>query len=255
MRRRRPAVPAVLLAAVALLSSCVGAAGSPRTGAPQQLVVFAASSLDAPFTELGREFQASRPGVRVRFSFDGSAGLLDQLGQGAPADVLATADRPTMDRAVSAGHLAGQPVRFATNTLTLVVPPGNPAGITGLDTSLEGTKLVVCADGVPCGTAARRLAALAGVTLRPVSEETKVADVRAKVESGQADAGLVYVTDAAAAGERVEAIAVARAGEVANDYLAGVVATSSSPELAGEFVAFVAGERGREVLETAGFGR
>lgn len=239
------------LAAAVLLSGCSTASSAAPDGG-RDLVVLAAASLNGTFSQLGEEFEASHPGVRVRFSFDGSASLVDQLAAGAPADVVATADRPTMERATGAGLVAGTPARFASNRLTLIVPAGNPAGVTGLDRSLDGTKLVVCAAGVPCGSATVRLAALSGVTLRPVSEETRVTDVRAKVETGQADAGLVYVTDARVSGDKVEVMAVAGADRAANEYLIGVVSAAGTP-LADEFVAFVRGGRGREVLAAAGF--
>jgi molybdate transport system substrate-binding protein len=183
----------IALTALALLSACATAT-TPRT----ELVVYAASSLSATYTSLGTSFEAAHPGLTVKLSFDGSSSLVDQLKQGAPADVFASADRSTMDKATAANLMSGTPSLFATNTLTLIVPTGNPAAITGLDASLDGKKLVICANGVPCGTATTRLAGLLGVTLKPVSAEIKVTDVRAKVESGQADAGVVYVTDAKA---------------------------------------------------------
>ncbi len=200
MRRRLLAGPAaaLLLTATLLLTSCAPASSGSGTS---ELVVFAASSLNPAFATLGKDFEAAHPGVTVKFSFDGSAALVDQLKAGAPADVFASADTSNMDKASTAGLIGGSPAQFTTNVLTLITPKGNPAGITGLDRSLDGKKLVICADGVPCGTATKKLAAALGLTLKPVSEETKVTDVRTKVESGQADAGIVYVTDARASDE------------------------------------------------------
>ena len=240
------------LSALALLSACSSAPATsptPRT----ELVVYAASSLSDTYTALGTSFGAAHPGVTVKFSFDGSSTLVDQLKQGAPADVFASADRPNMDKATTANLMTGTPTVFATNTLTIIVPKGNPAGITGLDSSLDGKKLVVCADGVPCGSATSKLATMLGVTLKPVSRETKVTDVRAKVESGQADAGVVYVTDAKASGSKVDTIAIKNAEQVKNEYLVGVVATSKSSALATQFVAWVTGSEGRKGLSDAGF--
>lgn len=231
-----------------LLCAC-----APSSRSSTELVVYAAASLSDSYASLGQSFEAAHPGVTVKFSFDGSAALADQLKQGAPADVFASADRPTMDKATTANLMSGTPSVFATNTLTLIAPQGNPAGITGLDSSLVGKKLVVCADGVPCGTATTKLATFLGVTLKPVSQETKVSDVRAKVESGQADAGVVYVTDAKAAGSKVDVIAIPKADQVKNDYLVGVVATSKNSTLASQFVALVTGDEGRQVLSGAGF--
>jgi len=252
VRRRLPAgLTAALLLTAMLLTSCAPAsAGSGRT----DLVVFAASSLNPTFATLGTEFEAAHPGVTVTFSFDGSAALVDQLKAGAPADVFASADTANMDKASTAGLIGNSPVQFTTNVLTLITPKGNPADITGLDTSLDGKKLVVCADGVPCGTATKKLAAALGITLKPVSEETKVTDVRTKVESGQADAGIVYVTDAKASGTKVETLPITGADKARNEYLIGQVLASARASLAAEFVALVTGERGQQVLKAAGFG-
>jgi molybdate transport system substrate-binding protein len=239
------------LAAGLLLTACAPSAGSGHT----ELVIFAASSLNPTLATLGKEFEAAHPGVTVKFSFDGSAALVDQLKAGAPADVFASADTANMDKATSAGLIAADPVQFTSNVLTLIVPKGNPAGVTGLDVSLGGKKLVVCADGVPCGTATRKLAAALGITLKPVSEETKVTDVRTKVESGQADAGIVYVTDAKASGAKVETLPITGADKARNSYLIGTVKASKQASLAAEFVALVTGEHGQQVLKAAGFGR
>ena len=243
-----------LLAGVAAALLLAGCAPASPASSTTDLVVFAASSLNPTFATLGTEFEAAHPGVRVRFSFDGSAALVDQLKAGAPADVFASADKANMDKAATAGLIADTPTPFTTNVLTLIVPKGNPAGITGLDASLDGKKLVTCADGVPCGTATKKLADALGVTLTPVSEETKVTDVRTKVESGQADAGIVYVTDARASGDTVETLPIAGADKARNSYLIGTVTESEQAPLAAEFVALVAGDRGQQVLTAAGFG-
>lgn len=244
----------VVVTALAVLSACSSLTPSSPASKDARLMVLAAASLSDTYTALGASFESSRPGVTIAFSFEGSSTLVDQLKQGAPGDVFASADRATMDKAVGAGLMSGSPAVFATNTLTLIVPAGNPAGITGLDSSLDGKKLVVCADGVPCGTATTKLARLLGVTLKPVSEETKVTDVRAKVETGQADAGVVYVTDAKASGSKVDTIAIKSADQVTNEYLLGVVNASKNAALAGQFVAFVMGSEGRKTLSGAGFG-
>lgn len=241
----------VVVSALALLGACTLAASSAASS--KALVVFAASSLSDTYTSLGKTFEAAHPGVLVKFSFGGSSTLVDQLREGAPADVFASADRQNMEKATSVNLISGAPSLFAINTLTLIVPRGNPAGITGLDSSLDGKKLVVCADGVPCGSATAKLAKLLGVTLKPVSQETKVTDVRAKVESGQADAGVVYVTDAKASGSKVDTIAIKNADQVKNEYLVGVVATSTNSNLASQFVALVTGSEGQKVLSGAGF--
>ncbi len=247
--------PALAALTPLLLAACSPAVAAGTADEPADLVVFAAASLSGSFTELAGGFEAAHPGVRVRFSFEGSSTLADQLQQGAPADVFASADRATMDRAVAAGTIAGEPRQFTTNVLTLVVAPGNPAAITGLDASIEGRKLVVCAPAVPCGAATAKLAALLGVTLRPVSEESRVTDVRAKVETGQADAGVVYLTDAKAAGDQVGVVPIAGAARARNDYLIGATRRAARPALAAEFIDLVRGSRGQAVLAAAGFGQ
>src|SRR5690625_4394504 len=193
---------AFLIASVTLGAGAVAGCGASEGEA----TVFAAASLSAAFGDIAAGGDAAPGSGSAVFSFGGSSGLVDQLVGGAPADVFAAADTANMDRAAAAGLIAGEPVQFATNELTLVTPPDNPAAITGLDTSLAGAKLVVCAPEVPCGRASRELAADAGIELTPVSEELSVTDVLGKVTSGEADAGLVYVTDATAAGDKVQQI-------------------------------------------------
>lgn len=230
--------------------------GDGEDGDERTLTVFAAASLQKPFEAIAERFEEDNPGVDVVLSFDGSQSLVDQLGAGAPADVLATADARTMARAEDAGTVR-VPQEFATNTLTLIVPAGNPAGVTGLDSSLDGAKLVVCAPEVPCGAATEQLEANAGVELAPVSEESKVSDVRGKVESGQADAGIVYRTDAAAA-TGVEAIDVEGADQAVNDYPIAVTAEAGEDGQrfsdAETWIRAVLSDWGRDILADAGFG-
>lgn len=241
-------VPALAVFAAACSSGSGPTSGAGGSSPSESITVFAASSLRAAMTELA----ASLPDVRVTFSFDGSASLLDQLAAGAPADVLAVADQATMISAVDQG-LAVEPVTVATNSPVLVVPPANPAGITGLDGSLTAAKLVICEARVPCGAAARRLADAAGTTLRPVSEENTVSDVRGKVESGEADAGIVYRTDAVAAGAKLRVIEVPGSQRIVNAYLAAATARSGRPDAARRFVAALTSPAGRAVFESYGF--
>jgi molybdate transport system substrate-binding protein len=239
------------LAACLLLAAC---APTSESAPKVDLVVFAASSLNPAFADVATAFQADHPGVTVKLSYDGSSALLDDLKAGARADVFASADTSTMDRATSAGLMTGTAVQFTTNILTLITPAGNPAGITGLDASLAGKKLVICAEGVPCGTATKKLATALGVALKPVSEETKVTDVRTKVESGQADAGIVYVTDAKASGDKVQRIAITGADKARNQYLIGVPNAATHASLAADFISFVTSGTAQQILKTAGFG-
>ncbi len=238
---------------LSVLAGC-SSGGDDDVAASQTLTVFAAASLTDAFTEIAERFEAENPGVEVRLSFDGSSGLVDQIAGGAPADVFASADEKNLDRAVEEGLVAGEPTLFATNVLTLITPPGNPAGITGFDSSLDGTRLVVCAEGVPCGNATAALAEAKGLTLQPVSEESKVTDVRGKVESGEADAGIVYATDATAAGDKVQQIGIDGAADDPNLYPIAVLEEAADPALAREFVETVTGTTGRSVLQGYGFG-
>jgi molybdate transport system substrate-binding protein len=217
--------------------------------------VFAAASLKSTFTELAERFEAEHPGSRVEFSFAGSSDLAAQLDQGARADVFAAADQRNMAKVVDAGLTAGSPVDFATNTLTVVTAPGNPKGIsTFAELARPGTLVVTCAPQVPCGSATQKVESSTGVDLAPVSEESSVTDVLNKVIAGQADAGLVYVTDATGAGGAVTAVAVPEAAQAVNTYPIVALADSGVPETAREFVAFVTGPDGRAVLADAGFG-
>ena len=239
-----------LVAATLLLAAC-GQQGattpSPTANAPQEpIIVFAAASLNPSFPE-------AAAGLDAQFSFDGSSGLVDQLKGGAPADVFASADKKNMDKAVDAGLIDGEPVMFATNYLVLVTPADNPAGVTGFDASLDGTKLVVCAPEVPCGDATRRVAEAANLALTPVSEETSVTDILGKVTGGDADAGLVYATDAAKAGDAVKVFDVPGAKDDPNTYWIGVVKGAPNKTGADAFIARILGE-GQATLATFGFG-
>ena len=228
----------------------------PTASAGAKIVVFAAASLKKSFTEIGEQFSKDTPGASVEFSFAGSADLLTQLTQGARADVFASADTRNMVKAAEAGLLAADPVNFASNTLTIAVAPGNPKEITGFgDLSRPGLNVVVCAPQVPCGSAAQKLETDTGLTLNPVSEESSVTDVLNKVSSGQADAGLVYVTDSAAAGAKVTAVPFPEAAGAVNTYPIATLEQAGNPALARKFVDLVTGSDGQQILAGAGFGK
>lgn len=252
-------LPAALIAALGL-SACgadetAGSADPTADSGGGSITVFAAASLKEPFTALADQFEDAHPGTDLTLNFAGSSDLATQLVEGAPADVFASADESTMERVGGADLLDGEPVTFATNILQLAVPPDNPAGIASLaDAARPGVKTVVCAAQVPCGAAAARLQEAADVDLAPVSEESSVTDVLGKISSGEADAGLVYVTDVRAAGETVLGIAVPEAADVVNTYPVAALAGSQDPGTARDFVDFVVGDDGRAVLEAAGFG-
>lgn len=234
------------LALLLVLSGC-GRADSTT------LNVYAAASLTQAFTAAAKKFEAEHEGVQVRLNFGGSADLVAQIEQGAPADVFASADTATMDKA---GEQVERPELFASNTLMIAVPPDNPGRVRTLaDLARPGVLLVTCAPQVPCGAAAAKVERLAGLRFSPVSEEQSVSGVLAKVSAGEADAGLVYVTDVRAAGDTVRGIRFAEAARAVNHYPIAVVKQTQQAELAGEFVDLVTSEQGQRILAAAGFGK
>lgn len=257
---RRPALLAgSAVVALSTLTGCATGAtqgpGAKATGHDGEITVFAAASLQGSFTELADRFEAANPGARVTLNFAGSADLATQITEGAPADIFAAADARTMDRLADTGALVGQPVDFATNVLALAVPPDNPAGITSLaDAARPGVKTVVCTEQVPCGAATATAERAAGFSLTPVSEESSVTAVLGKVLSGEADAGLVYVTDVRAAGDAVLGIEVPEAADAVTTYPIAALTGAAAPGTARAFVDFVTSAHGRAVLGDAGFG-
>lgn len=255
------AVAALAIGLAGCASSEPAADGTPTPTATQDtlegsITVFAAASLKATFTELAAQFEAAHPGTTVEVNFAGSADLVTQITEGAPADVFASADQKNMAKLTDAGLVEGEPVDFATNTLEIAVPPDNPAGIaTFADLADPAVKLVICAPEVPCGAATVTVEETAGVTLTPVSEESSVTDVLGKVTSGEADAGLVYVTDVIAAGDAVTGIPFEESDAAVNVYPIASLGESDAPDVAAAFVAFVTSTEGRAVLEAAGFGQ
>lgn len=254
MRLARSVSTACVLAALTLLPGCGADGGSGASSGDTTITVFAASSLTASFEKLGQDFEASHDGVQVEFSFAGSSDLVAQIQQGAGADVFASADQATMEKLTTDGLEGSEPAVFASNTLEIVVPPDNPAGITSFqDLAEPGLALVVCAPEVPCGAAVVKVEDATGVTLSPVSEEEKVTDVLAKVQTGEADAGVVYVTDVIAAGDAVAGIEFPESSAAVNVYPIATVDGSDHPDLAQEFVDLVLSDAGQQVLRGAGF--
>jgi molybdate transport system substrate-binding protein len=238
---------------IVLASLVLSACGSDDTGDRTTLRVLAAASLTESFTALEKRYEETHPDVDVTLSFDSSAILVEQLSQGLDADVLATADEKSMDKAVSAGVVTGAPRAFATNTLVIVTPRGNPAGITGID-DLEHATFAVCVPAAPCGDATKRLFTLDRFTGKAATEEENVKGVLTKVTSGEVDAGLVYVSDAKSAGDEVEVVPAANASEVVNvDPIAAVKGTRNAAT-ARDWIALVTGEQGQKVLAQHGFG-
>jgi len=251
----RPGIRAAAVLVAGALAAGLAGCGAPAGGAGTTLTVFAAASLKAPFTALAEEFEAAHPGTTVALSFAGSSDLATQISQGAPADVFASADAKNMAKLSNASLVDGTPRDFATNVLTIAVPPANPASITSFaDLARPGAKVVICASQVPCGAATKTLEQETGVALKPVSEESSVTDVLGKVVSAEADAGLVYVTDAKAAGDKVKAIPFPESAQAVNTYPIAAVRTSRNKDLAAAFIAEVTGPEGKKVLRGAGFG-
>lgn len=246
------------LAVLIVLVVLVGAAGCRNakqdgSGSARTLDVLAAASLAETFEEMAERFEADHPGVEVRLVLESSATLAGQVAEGAPADVLATADQASMQRALDAGAV-GEPDVFAANQLVLVTPARNPARITGLkDLDDPSVSYVTCVETAPCGSLAERLLSENDVTVEPRSLEIDVKAVLAKVTSDEADAGLVYATDALAARSEVTTLPIPGADEALATYPIAVVDQADEPELAAAWVKLVLSGEGQEVLSRAGF--
>lgn len=245
---RRKIATLTLSALLCGVTSCASqdSDGSSPSG---DLTVFAAASLAYAFEEIGDQFTKQHLDASVSFSYAGSSSLVSQISAGAPADIFASADEQNMVKA--ADHVP-DPVVFTENTLRLVVPTGNPAGIESLS-DLEGSKLVVCAPQVPCGRVTAELEAALNYDFEPVSEEQSVTDVRTKVEIGEADAGFVYVTDAVAASDNLEIIDIDGVDSVSTKYMIGILSSTQNEELAQDFIDLVMSEEGQAILAEYGF--
>jgi molybdate transport system substrate-binding protein len=245
---------AAALAAVALTVAGCGGGGGPSGGtaaAPGELKVFAAASLTAAFGTLGERFTAANGGTEVTFNFAGSQALATQIRQGAPADVFASADTANMDKVKD---LVGTPHGFASNRLRIVVEKGNPKGVKGLGDLARGDlKVVLAAEEVPAGKYAEQVLDKAGVAVQPVSREDNVKAVVTKVSLGEADAGIVYVTDVTAGGDKVEGVDIPSGQNVAATYPIATVTASGNQDRAQAFVDLVRSAEGQGVLRSFGF--
>ncbi|MBS2936836.1 molybdate ABC transporter substrate-binding protein [Nocardioides sp. J2M5] len=226
-----------------------GADGGSDSGG--ELTVLAAASLTDVFDQLAGPFEEEHDAT-VTFSFGSSTDLAEQVADGAPGDVLATADETSMGIAEDAG-VTGDVQTFATNVLTIVVPKGNPAGIESLD-DLDGATWVRCADEVPCGKVALAVLDDNGITAEPASLEEDVRATLDKVISGEADAGLVYATDAVAASDDVDAIEIPGADAELTSYYAATLDQAGDSGLAADWVTWITSEEGQSILGDAGFG-
>lgn len=240
-----------MAAALAVLLSAALVGCTPSRADDQSLTVLAAASLTGPFTEIAREFEAEHPGTRVRLSFGGSSALAEQVRAGAPADVLASAAPEPMDALAAAGLVEG-PVVFARNHLVVAVPRDNPGQVKAV-TDLPDATVALCQAEVPCGRAATRLLDSAGVELTPVTLEADVKAVLTKVGMGEVDAGLVYATDVRASAGKVTAIDLPPGVGATTDYPIATVGSSERAEIAQQFVSLVRSDKGRQILDAAGF--
>ncbi|MHA7985373.1 molybdate ABC transporter substrate-binding protein [Rathayibacter sp. CAU 1779] len=260
--RRLPLLLAATASVALLLAGCSGTSGAADTSTATassttdtlsgDVTVSAAASLQGAFDKAAAEFEKAHPDVHVTANYDGSSTLATQILGGAKVDVFASADEANMAKVTDPG-LASDPSIFARNALVIVTPKDNPGNVKSLsDLADPSLKVVLCAPAVPCGSAAQTLLDNENVKVTPVSQEQNVTAVLTKVESGEADAGLVYVTDAATT-DKVKTIVPAGADKVINSYPIVVLKDAPNPTAAKAFVSFITGSEGLKILASFGF--
>jgi molybdate transport system substrate-binding protein len=256
--------PVAAAASLALIAGCGSSAAGPASGsgssAPASsgavsgtVTVFAAASLTETLTTLGRQFEAAHPGTTVKFNFGASSSLAENINQGAPADVFASASPKNMQQVVAAGG-AHDSTTFANNVMQIAVPPDNPAHVAQLsDLANPEVKVALCQPQVPCGTVAAQVFRNANITVQPVTQGADVKSVLTTVELGEVDAGVVYKTDVQAAGTKVKGIEIPADQNASTSY--PIAALTKAPNAAGAsaFVDYVLSPAGEKVLEQAGF--
>jgi molybdate transport system substrate-binding protein len=253
MRLRAPVIVAIGLMTAACASS--GPVSATSTPSATTLTVYAAASLTTAFNAAGSAFARADPGARTEFNFAGSSTLAAQIQQGAPADVFASADQPTMQKLVDGGLIAGPPQAFATNRLEIVVRAGNPKGVTGLrDLARRDLVVVLCGPTVPCGRYAAQALHSAGVAVAPASQEADVKGVVSKVALGEADAGIVYISDVRTAGATVQGVEIPEAQNVVATYPIAVLREAHDVATAHAFIQFLLSAQGQAILMNFGFG-
>jgi len=261
--RRRAALLTVACAAVAavVLAACSSSPGGSSSGSSPAsgkvsgtVVVFAATSLTEAFDKIGAQFEQAHPGVTVKFNYNGSSSLATSITQGAPADVFASAAPENMKTVTDAGDAAGTPQIFARNTGEIMVEKGNPQKIESVkDLADPKIKVAVCAPEVPCGAVATAIFKNAGVTVKPVSEETNVGGVVTKVTLGEVDAGIVYVTDVKANEGKASGVPIPADQNDITDYPIAQVKGAPNATAAKAFISYVLGPDGQKVLASFGF--
>lgn len=260
--RRTLTITAAAAALALMLGGCANTpeatGGTPSASASAadalegDLTVSAAASLKGAFDQAVEEFTAEHPDVDITVTYDGSSTLATQINGGAKVDVFASADEANMTKVTESG-LAADPVIFARNTLVVVVPAGNPAGIEALeDLADQDAKVVLCAPEVPCGAASQKLLTAEDVSVSPVSQEQNVTAVLTKVRTDEADAGLVYKTDAATTDE-VDSFVPDGADQVVNSYPIVALEDAQNAAAAKAFVDFITGAAGQKILASFGF--
>ena len=254
MLRSRIRLAAVLAVAALVLAACGGddnSSSGGSSGSANEIKVFAAASLTAAFTELGQRYTSANGGTKVTFNFAGSQALATQIRQAAPADVFASADTTNMDKVKD---LVGTPQNFASNLLQIVVEKGNPKAVKGLeDLANPDLKVVLAAPDVPAGRYAAEALNTAKVTVKPVSEEDNVKAVVTKVSLGEADAGMVYVTDVTAGGGKVQGVDIPKDQNVTATYPIATVKAGEAQDKAQAFMDLVLSDQGQQVLKQYGF--
>lgn len=265
MHRRTLFVTALAAVGVTLASGCSSSTKSSPKTAPAgggsssaaavsgTVNVFAASSLTEAFTTIATQFKAANPGVTVKLNFGASSDLANSITQGAPADVFASASPKNMQQVSAAGG-ASASTNFVKNFMEVAVPPRNPAGVTGVaDLARSGVKVALCLPTVPCGAAAAQVFTNAKITVKPVTLEQNVKSTLTKVELGEVDAGVVYVTDVKAAGSKVKGIIIPADIDASTEYPIAALTKAANSAGAHAFVAYVLSAAGQNALAAAGF--
>ncbi len=234
-----------------LVAACGGESGSEER---EELLVSAAASLTDAFEEAEMAFEEANPGVDVVINLGGSSSLREQILGGAPVDVFASANVSNMERVVEAGLADGEPQVFVRNRLQIAVPAGNPAGVMELaDLGRDDLLIGLCAEGVPCGDFGRQALENAGVTAAIDTNEPDVRALLNKIEVGELDAGIVYVTDVISADGGVDGIDIPDDYNVVAEYPIAAISDARNPETAARFVGFMLSEEGRQIFRRFGF--
>lgn len=254
MDGHRIAIVAVL---ALLIAACDATDGDDATSSDSSgdVLVSAAASLTDVFTAIEAAFEREHPDLDVILNPGGSSALREQIIEGAPVDVFASANTGNMAAVVDEGLVSGEPQVFAHNSLQIAVPAGNPAGIMGLDDfSREDLLIGLCAEAVPCGEFAHESLDKAGVAAMIDTNEPDVRALLTKIEAGELDAGITYVTDVASTGGSVVGIDIPASVNVVAEYPIAVLSTAPNSTGAAKFVAFVLSDDGRAILAAGGFG-